>query len=661
MNAMLPDPPIHILYIEDDGGLAALFKKKLERQGYLVDLACDGETGLKTYDPAVHNVIVLDHHLPGYSGLEVLHILASSGFYPPVIMITGVGDEQVAVQAMKLGAGDYMVKDTDGHYLEWMPSTIQQVINQRRLIDEKHLAENTLRESEERYRILVELSPDAIVVHSQGQFTYVNDAAIKLFRAKDASDLVGRSISDFIHTDYQGLVADRIQQMVESQEPVDRDDEKIITYDAQIIDVETVAAPIVFAGQMSFQVIIRDVTLRKQMEAALQLAHDQALETARLKSEFLAMMSHEIRTPMNGVIGMTELLLNTALDSEQHEFASTVFTEAHALLRIMNDILDFSKIESGKLIIESIEFNLSELVEHVVELMSPAASVKHLPLLTFIAPDVPSMLCGDPHRLKQILLNLIGNAIKFTHHGEVAVLITNEMVTQNAFIVRVAVRDTGIGISSIARKHLFEPFTQADGSTTRKYGGTGLGLAISKRLVELMQGQIGVESLEGNGSTFWFTAHLGHHALNNQVPQEIATSDHFSMEALSPESDRIILVAEDNDSNQKVIFQQLRKLGYHAHIVANGREVVQAFAHAPSHYVMILMDCQMPELDGYNATSEIRQIELNQDQHIPIIAMTANAFQGESEHCLAVGMDDYMSKPISLETLRSTLDRWSSM
>jgi PAS domain S-box-containing protein len=410
-----------------------------------------------------------------------------------------------------------------------------------------------------------------------------------------------------------------------------------------------------FAG---YRGIGRDVTQKRQAEFALIAARDAAEAASRAKSAFLANMSHEIRTPMNGILGMVGLLLEGPLEPRQAEFARTMQRSAVALLKVINDILDFSKIEAGKLDIERVNFDPRAMLAEAQQAFASAAYSKCIELVCHVEADVPALLRGDPGRIRQVLSNLIGNAIKFTAHGEVAVEVGVVATTEHEVHLRFGVRDTGIGIAANALEHIFDAFAQADSSTSRSYGGTGLGLAISRQLVRMMGGEIGVTSRHERGSNFWFTVRL-QRASQAPLPTTSrvttgALSDR-SRTSLTPRFSGKVLLAEDNDVNQMVATLMLESLGLEVDVAADGMAALLATAH--TRYDLIMMDCQMPRMDGFAATAAIRGREGTAERCI-IVALTAHAMGGDRERCLAAGMDDYLSKPIDRDALVGVLSRW---
>jgi PAS domain S-box-containing protein len=530
---------------------------------------------------------------------------------------------------------------------------------------ERKQTQARLSESERRYSDLFENAND--IVYStdlEGQFTSVNKTAQRV-SGYTREELLAMNMTALLVPEDAGRARELLAGMLAGVR-VGRYTLTGVAKDGRRVELEITSRLTFENGRpLGIQGIARDVTERKESERRLQqyaqelsrknVELSEALQTARkateAKSGFLANMSHEIRTPMNGVLGMTDLLLETGLDPEQRECAGAVKRSAEALLVLIDEILDLSRIEAGKLELRPEPFDLRNLAAWIGAMLEVQARPKGVEFRCTVDGAVPGLLCGDPVRFRQVLDNLAANAVKFTERGHVAVHVGVEGETQETTTVRCTVEDTGIGISPDQMPRLFQSFSQADSSTTKRYGGAGLGLAISKQLVEMMGGRMGCESEPGHGSRFWFTATLGK-VRERQPPAESAPKIRREGRAGGR-----ILLAEDNEINRLIALRLLERAGFRGHAVANGRLAVAEVLDGA--FDAVLMDIHMPEMDGFEATAEIRRVE-NGFRRTPVIALTARAMAGDRERCLQAGMDDYLSKPLRKDELIAVLDRWVS-
>ena len=505
-------------------------------------------------------------------------------------------------------------------------------------------------ESEQRFRNLADSTSVMIwISNPQGDVSYVNEAA-RRFAGRDGAGMEGNNWRDLVHPE------DLARIMADAVEPP-----AVMTFEYRCrrhdgtwrwllgTSVPRMAPDGTYLGSVGTGL---DITERREAEEDARRARDAALAAAEAKATFLATMSHELRTPMNGILGMTRLALDCDLDAEAREHLDTVRSSAEALLSVINDVLDFSKFEAGRLTIDRIPFALRRCLNDMLRTFAVQCADKGLALSCTIDAAVPDGLVGDPGRLRQVLVNLLGNAIKFTEHGAVAVEVTRVSGDGGGAVLRFAVTDTGIGIPPEKLAAVFEAFTQADGSTSRRFGGTGLGLAISRRLVGLMGGEITVESTVGRGSAFHFTLPF---ALAPSVPAPQPRP--AAMPSLTGRSLRVLL-AEDNRVNQQLAVRLLEKRGHRVVVAANGREAVARWHAEP--FDLVLMDVQMPVMDGIEATAAIRRAEADAAKRTPIVAMTANAMEGDRERCLAAGMDGYLPKPIDVAEFDRVLELVSS-
>jgi len=777
---------INVLLIEDNPGDARLIRAYLaEAEGLRVALeyAQRLSEGLRLLASTETDAILLDLGLPDSEGIETFLGVHAEAPGVPIVVLSGLEDEELAVKAVHAGAQDYLVKaQVDRNVLK----------RSLRYAIERQRTEQALRESEALYQSLAECLPlNVIRKNLDGQIVFVNGRFCETAE-RSLDELVGKTDFDL----YPEELAAKYRQddaKVMATGEVFEDIEAHRRPDGQVIYVQVLKTPIRDAhGTVAgIQVVFWDVTEQRQAAEAMQEAKEAAEAANRAKSDFLANMSHEIRTPMNAIMGMTELLLDTDLTQSQRDYLKTVQVSADSLLALINDILDFSKIEAGRLEFDRAAFDLRDSLGDTMKALALRAHEKGLELACHIRPEVPEHLVGDLSRLRQVVVNLIGNAIKFTQAGEVVLDVECECSSDDQAILHFAVIDTGIGIREDKQAVIFDAFEQADRSMTRRHGGTGLGLAISSRLIDLMNGRMWLESAVDRGSTFHFTARLevargkaahvvprivrgtrvlvvDDNATNRLILEEIlgnwgmeptvVTGAREALESLRqafrsgrsyelvltdanmPEVDGFslaeqikqdaeldstivimltsgdrsadvrrceeigiaahllkpvkqselfdaiavalgitvpedavrktldeqrpvrlpplrVLVAEDSLVNQKLVVALLEKHGHTAIVANNGERAVEAWTS--QELDVVLMDVQMPEMDGFEATQLIREKERHTDTHVPIIAITAHAMKGDRERCLEAGMDNYISQPIHaaelFETIRAVL------
>jgi len=525
---------------------------------------------------------------------------------------------------------------------------------------------HSLFESEEKFRNLTESSPIAIMIHQGNFWVYTNHIGVEISGYSE-EELYNMNFWDFVDPEYQYLVRGRGLDRQNSENFDTSYEFSITTKDGSKKWVSLKGNSIVFNGEPAGMISVIDITARKlaenelietnrELEAALEKSREFAIaaEAANIaKSQFLANMSHEIRTPMNGIIGITSLLLDSPLTDEQKKFIEIIQRSGDNLLSIINEILDLSKIESQKFELDFKNFNLQEAMYDIIDILALKASKKNLAFNFTIDDAIPSLLNGDLGRIRQVVINLTYNAIKFTDEGKVDVSVRMIDESDSDVKLKFEINDTGIGIQKEHLNDLFIPFTQVDAGMNRKYGGTGLGLAISKKIVTLMGGEIGVENNEQNGSLFWFTIVL--QKQNN--PHKIAGETAYNISNYPDNETAPILLVEDNKTNQFVAYSMLKKLGYKTDLASNGFECIEALKK--KEYSAVFMDCQMPDMDGLETTIEIRSGKAGViNPEILIIALTAHAMDGDREKCIKAGMNDYIAKPVRMKEVDELLKRW---
>jgi signal transduction histidine kinase/DNA-binding NarL/FixJ family response regulator len=635
---------IKLLVIDDDAADRLQLKRALKNCGFTYELS-EYEAFDITIDFSAFDCIFLDYLLPGENGLSLLKKIRDTGIKTPIVIFTSQGNENIAVELMKAGASDYIVKNAITS--QSMAQVLRNMLQIGEMIRKKDEAEKALCISEARLAEAQHIAKfgnwEFDTIHNRVHFSeeVYNILELEKHEVVPSLDLY----RNHIYEEDKAFVKANVAQALRGAR---------VNYDHRIqtragikyINIQIYPSQGQDGTLQKFIGIIQDITTRKRAEEEILKARELTENLMKVKEIFLANMSHEIRTPMNAILGFTRLLFETNLSQEQKSFVDAIHFSGENLLVIINDILDLSKIQSGKMTIEKYEFNVHELVKGIIKVMQPRAQEKGLSLIDKIDAQIIPIVKGDPVRLNQILTNLISNAIKFTEKGGVTVELSS-LASEGIYeLFEFRIQDSGIGIPEDKQSVIFDDFVQASDDTTRKYGGTGLGLSIVKKLVTLQKGKIALQSTPGIGSTF--TVHLTFEKVN--IKESVSSA---AIPSLSDFAEKLrgttVLVAEDNTLNQALVKKILEKAGCQMDIASNGLEAIHYLQNKV--YDVVLMDVQMPEMDGYETTQYIRNEMAAPRCNIPIIAMTAHAFGDDVSRCISAGMNDYISKPFKAETL----------
>ena len=655
-----------ILIVDDEPDILELLSNFLTYEGYQVTTESRGQEAIDLFRSEPFDLVITDIRMPGMDGVEVLKEIKQLDEDVEVIILTGFASVDSAVRTLRQdGAFDYLTKPLED--IDALIYTIDRALEKRRLrldnnkkteelakaneelrieIGERKRAEDAFRKSEEKYRILVENASDAIFIIQDEMIKFPNPKANAMV-GYSSEELAEIPFIDLIHPDDRDMVFDVLKRVFRGDEIPGAYSLRMINKAGEELWVQLNVVFLSWEGQPASLSILRDITQQKGMEGEILEKGRLAEEANRAKSEFLANMSHEIRTPLNGIIGMVELALDAPLDDNQKDIFHTINTEANSLHDLINEILDFSKIEAGKFDFEAIPFDLRHTIEDVANGFAHRAEQKGLDFFAYLSPDIPFRVIGDPGRLRQILVNLAGNAIKFTEEGEV--YIRGEMAEEfeHEMKIRFLVKDTGIGIPAHKQDMIFDSFSQADGSTIRKYGGTGLGTTISKQLAEMMGGEIGVESEVGKGSTFWFTI-----VFRKQEDRQRISA------AMGPDlKDLKVLVVDDNRTNRFILTEYLKHWACRPVATTGGTQALTRLEEAVTckdPFSLIVTDFQMPELSGFDLAKTIKTMDAL--KRIPIIVLTSGGKKGDGRSCMEIGIDGYLTKPVKRDELLKAIE-----
>lgn len=636
---------VDILIIDDNEIDRKSIERSLNKANFSRPINVEGvpdkASSLKLLKQKLFSCIYLDYQLKECDGLDLLKEIRGLGIRTPIIVVTSQGDEQIALKMIKAGANDFIPKE---HITpEVLFHSMRNIFRIVQLEEEKSSINRSLMQTEERLEKAVS-NADIILFSydSEGILQYVGGKGLELINVAEG-EIINRSYIDIYKNQ---------NEMIKVISAAFDGNKGRITKDINNYTFDIDFSPLLMEDKKVDTVIgvARNVTERALMQEKLIVAKELAVKAAKMKEQFLANMSHEIRTPMNAIIGFTDLLMYTKLEKEQKEHVNAIQISSKNLLTLINDILDFSKIEAEKLVLEQVDFNIQLLMREVEKVFRPKLDEKRLGFVLEVDHELPMNLTGDPIRLNQIIWNLIGNAIKFTDKGEITFSVAVKKMTKKDILLEFKVKDTGIGMNQENLDQIWEHFAQASNNTSRLYGGTGLGLTIAKNLVKLQKGSISVSSEKGIGTEFLFEIPF--------IVSDIIIGDKSKVKKLlrktfSKSEKYNVLVMEDNMMNQLLAKKVLQNFNYDFTICDNGKLGVEELER--NNYDLILMDIQMPEMNGYEAAKYIREKLKGKKQQIPIIAMTAFAMAGEKEKCADYGMNDYISKPFRAEVLKQKI------
>ncbi|MEO5368922.1 MAG: response regulator [Magnetococcus sp. DMHC-1] len=646
-----------ILVADDDPDMRLLYDKHLHDMGYTVVLMSDGVDALALFDLHRPDLVILDADMPQMDGFSACIALRKrlGEETLPILVVTALADDASVDRAFAAGANDYITKPIHWGVLRHRLYLVLQNLKDKTV---RKLVEDNL----ERLVSILEATHDFVgIAHAADtSVIYMNPFGREMVGIGDHDDVTRFKIADF-HPEWANrlLCNEIIPEAIHNG---------IWMGECAFLDRNECEIPVhmVFLahkgqnGQVDrFSTISRNIAKQKLTENELCKAKELAENANQAKTNFLATMSHEIRTPMNGVLGMADLLRRTFLTEQQRHYVETIHRSGRTLLRVINDILDLSKIHAGQMLLELIQFDLIEIIHDINDLFVVSSQKNGIGYEFLVGADVPTHLLGDPYRLSQILFNLLGNAFKFTEAGSVKMLVDVDEESAFDVLLRFQIIDTGIGITPNYKEHLFDTFSQENSSISRRFGGSGMGLAITRNLVGMMQGTLGVNSIPGQGSTFWFTVRFG--KLQAGDRRDILAWQNAQVKPM-PGHIRFqghVLLVEDDLVNQEVAVANLELFGCQVTVVNNGQKAIAAVHAQTPPFDAIFMDCEVPVLDGLETTMRLRQMEKQSEgQHTPIIAMTAHVLEENKQKCKDAGMDDYLRKPFSQANLGTILSHW---